>query len=161
LAALLARQRNLETHVYDRADSGPKPDLVHALGAQYYSGELDAIQKLRPDIVVECTGAAPVIVEVMMHNACDAIVCLAGLSAVGREMPVDVAALNQSMVLQNDLVFGSVNANRHHYELAVRALHCADRDWLSRLITRRVPVTDWQSALERRADDIKVIIDFS
>lgn len=161
LAALLARQRNLETYVYDRTDSGPKPDLVRSLGARYYSGELDAIQKLQPDIVVECTGAAPVIVQAMMHNACDAIVCLAGLSAVGRDMPVDVAALNQSMVLQNDVVFGSVNANRHHYELAVQALQRADREWLSRLITRRVPIAEWQSALERRADDIKVIIDFS
>jgi threonine dehydrogenase-like Zn-dependent dehydrogenase len=161
LAALLARQRNLETHVYDRSDTGPKPDLVRSLGAKYYSGELDAIKELKPDIVVECTGAAPVIVQVMMHNACDAIVCLAGLSAVGREMPVDVAALNQSMVLQNDLVFGSVNANRHHYELAVHALQRADSDWLSRLITRRVPVAQWQSALDRQADDIKVIIEFS
>jgi threonine dehydrogenase-like Zn-dependent dehydrogenase len=161
LAALLARQRNLETHVFDRTASGPKPDLVRSLGAQYHSGELSAIAKLEADIVVECTGAAPVIVHVMTHNARDAIVCLAGLSAVGRQLPVDVAALNQSMVLQNDLVFGSVNANRRHYELAVQALQRADREWLLRLITRRVPVDQWQAALERRPDDIKVIIDFA
>ena len=161
LAALLARQRNLETHVYDRADTGPKPELVREIGAKYYSGELNAIEQLKPDIVIECTGAAPVIVQVMMHNACDAIVCLVGLSAVGRQMPVDVAALNQSMVLQNDLVFGSVNANRHHYELAVEALQKADRNWLSRLITRRVHIAEWQAALDRRPDDIKVIIDFA
>jgi threonine dehydrogenase-like Zn-dependent dehydrogenase len=161
LAALLARQRNLDTHVYDRVDKGPKLDLVRSLGAHYHCGELSALDKVEADIVVECTGAAPVVVEVMMHNARDAIVCLAGLSAVGRELPVDVAALNQSMVLQNDLVFGSVNANRHHYELAVAALQRTDRSWLSRLITRRVPLDQWQTALERRPNDIKVIIDFA
>jgi threonine dehydrogenase-like Zn-dependent dehydrogenase len=161
LAALLARQRNLETYVYDRADSGPKPQLVRNLGAKYLSGELHAIEKLEPDIVVECTGAAPVVVHVMTHNARDAIVCLAGLSAVGRELPVDVAAFNQSMVLQNDLVFGSVNANRHHYELAVQALQRADREWLSQLITRRVPIDQWQTALDHQADDIKVVIEFA
>ncbi len=161
LAALLARQRNLETHVFDRADSGPKPELVRRLGAHYHSGDVSAIEKLNADIVVECTGAAPVIVHVMTHNARDAIVCLAGLSAVGRKLPVDIAALNQSMVLQNDLVFGSVNANRHHYELAIAALERADRDWLSELITRRVPIGEWQSGLERRPDDIKVVLDFS
>jgi threonine dehydrogenase-like Zn-dependent dehydrogenase len=161
LAALLARQRNLETYVYDRADSGPKPQLVRSLGAKYVSGELHAIEKLEPDIVVECTGAAPVVVHVMTHNARDGIVCLAGLSAVGRELPVNVAAFNQSMVLQNDLVFGSVNANRHHYELAVQALQRADREWLSQLITRRVSIDQWQTALDHQADDIKVIIEFA
>jgi hypothetical protein len=65
------------------------------------------------------------------------------------------------MVLQNDLVFGSVNANRHHYELAIAALERADRHWLSELITRRVPIAEWQSGLERRPDDIKVVLDFT
>jgi len=57
-------------------------------------------------------------------------------------------------------VFGSVNANRRHYELATRSLADADRSWLQRLISRRVPLSNWQEALERRPDDIKVVIDF-
>lgn len=64
------------------------------------------------------------------------------------------------MVLENDAVFGSVNANRSHYELAAEALARADRDWLSRLITRRVPLAHWRRAFMREPDDIKVIIDF-
>ncbi len=64
------------------------------------------------------------------------------------------------MVLGNDVVFGSVNANRRHYEAAAAALAQADRNWLERLITRRVPVERWSDALERRADDVKPIIEF-
>jgi hypothetical protein len=37
----------------------------------------------------------------------------------------------------------------------------ADKAWLTRLISRRVPLSQWQQALERRPDDIKVIVDFA
>jgi len=58
-------------------------------------------------------------------------------------------------------MFGTVNANRHHYELAQKALLKADRRWLSRLITRRVPLAQFQDALTRKPSDIKVTIDFA
>ena len=54
------------------------------------------------------------------------------------------------MVLENDVVFGSVNANRRHYRAAAEALAKADKDWLARLITRRVPLARWQEAFEQR-----------
>lgn len=161
LAAMLARQRDLETHVYDRVTAGRKPQLAHAAGAHYHAGDIAALADLRPDIVIECTGAAPVIVAAMRRNARNAIVCLAGLSGVSQSLPVDIAALNQSMVLQNDLVFGTVNANRRHYEQAAQALARADRQWLEGLLTRRIALDDWRSALQPHADDIKVVIDFA
>jgi hypothetical protein len=64
-------------------------------------------------------------------------------------------------VLDNDTVFGSVNANRQHYEIAADALKRADRTWLGGLITRRVPIDQWADALERRAGDIKTVVDFA
>jgi threonine dehydrogenase-like Zn-dependent dehydrogenase len=65
------------------------------------------------------------------------------------------------MVLDNNTVFGSVNANHRHYEMAADALARADKRWLARLITRRVPLENWREALEPRRGDIKVIIDFA
>jgi threonine dehydrogenase-like Zn-dependent dehydrogenase len=61
-------------------------------------------------------------------------------------------------VLQNDVVFGLVNANRRHYEQAAQALAAADRHCLQRLITRRVPLSEAGEALTRRAEDVKVVI---
>jgi predicted lipid-binding transport protein (Tim44 family) len=58
-------------------------------------------------------------------------------------------------------VFGTVNANRKHYEMAAAALARADKAWLARLITRRVPVAEWAQALEPRPGDIKVVVDFA
>jgi threonine dehydrogenase-like Zn-dependent dehydrogenase len=63
-------------------------------------------------------------------------------------------------VLKNLVLFGSVNANRRHYFLAARALARADRSWLERLVTRRVPAEHFEQALQRSPDDIKVVIEF-
>jgi hypothetical protein len=65
-------------------------------------------------------------------------------------LKLDVAGLNRSMVLENNVVFGSVNANRKHYELAAASLARADHAWLERVITRRVPLSRWHEAYERR-----------
>jgi hypothetical protein len=75
-------------------------------------------------------------------------------------LSVDVGLLNRRMVLSNDVVFGSVNANRRHYEAGATALADADPTWLSRLITRSVPLTAWRDAYQRQAGDVKVVLDF-
>src|SRR4051812_47772555 len=39
-AALMGRQRDLEVHVLDRAETGVKPFAVKALGAEYHTGDI-------------------------------------------------------------------------------------------------------------------------
>ena len=56
---------------------------------------------------------------------------------------------------------GSVNANKRHWYKASQALARADRAWLARLITRREKPEDFAKALDRKPDDIKVVIQFS
>jgi glucose 1-dehydrogenase len=157
LAALLGVQRGLDVEVLDRVESGPKPQLVADLGARYCTDLADV--GTEADIVLECTGAPALVVDVMARNAHNAVVCLTGVSAKGRAVQVDVGALNRNMVLENDVVFGSVNANRRHYEQAADALARADHGWLERLVTRRVPLAEFRDALERRDDDVKVVLD--
>jgi threonine dehydrogenase-like Zn-dependent dehydrogenase len=160
LAALLAVQRGLDTHVLDRVAEGPKPELVKSLGATYHTGSVEEACK-DADVVIEATGVGQLVFDVMQHNAPGGVVCLTGVSAAGRAIEVDAGLLNREMVLENDVVFGSVNANRRHYEQAADALARADRDWLERLITRRVPLDRWQEALDRRPDDVKAVIEVS
>ena len=161
LAALMGAQRGLEVHVLDRATEGAKPEAVNALGARYHSGEItDVSKEIEPDVVVECTGVAELVAGAMQHTAPGAVVCLTGV-APSRTLSLDVGALNNELVLENDVVFGSVNANRRHFEQAVRSLRDADPDWLRRLITRTVPLDRWPEALEKGDDDIKVVVQFS
>lgn len=72
---------------------------------------------------------------------------------------MDIGSLNRDAVLRNDVVFGSVNANRRHYEQAADALLRADASWLARLITRRLPLEGFADAFDRRPDDVKVVLD--
>jgi glucose 1-dehydrogenase len=161
LAALMGVQRELEVHVLDRATEGIKPEVVSALGAEYHTGEITEVAKeINPDVVVECTGVAELVAGAMQHTAPGAIVCLTGVSA-SRSLSVDVGALNNELVLENDVVFGSVNANRRHFEQAAHALERADRDWLGRLVTREVTLERWSDALEKGDEDIKVVVQFA
>ncbi|MFI6393517.1 glucose 1-dehydrogenase [Nonomuraea sp. NPDC050540] len=160
LAALFGRRRDLEVHVFDRVTDGLKPELVRDLGGTYHTGDvIEVAERIAPDIVVEATGVSEVAVGVMTTNGPAGIVCLTGVTPTGRPLRVDAGTLNRNIVLENDLIFGSVNANRHHYEQAATALAEADHDWLKRLITRRIPLERAHEAFEP-GDDIKVVLDF-
>jgi threonine dehydrogenase-like Zn-dependent dehydrogenase len=159
LAALLGAQRGYEVHVLDRGRDQAKIALIRDLGATHHAGSLDQIE-VAPDVIVECTGAPAVIAAVLGRSAPSGIICLAGLGG-NHAMAFDVGRFNRTMVLDNDVVFGAVNANRRHYEMAMRALTAADRDWLGRLISRRVPLARWHDALEHHPGDIKVVVDFT
>jgi glucose 1-dehydrogenase len=159
LAALMGRQRGLEVHVIDLVQEGPKPELVRALGATYHDGGLERLCAAA-DIVLECSGAPSVIFTAIEAGRANAIVCLTGVSSGGATLPVDVGALNRELVLENAVVFGSVNANRRHYDAALDALTGSNRGWLRGLITRRVPLHRWTDAFEKQPTDVKATIVF-
>jgi glucose 1-dehydrogenase len=161
LCALMGSQRGLDVHVLDHHDRSDKKALVRDLGGTFHAGTLADIGDLKPDVLMECSGAASVVRDALGRTASGGIVCLVGVSAPGQALDVDVGSFNRTMVLDNDTVFGCVNANRAHYGDAVDALQRADQAWLGRLITRRVPVGEWAQALVRQPGDIKVVIDFS
>jgi len=158
LAAMIGVQRGLEVHVIDQMTDGVKPDLVRQLGAEYHTGSIhDACPDA--DAIIECTGVSSLVLDAMEHVGTGGVVCLTGVSSGGRTVSVDEGALNRTMVLANEAVVGSVNANRRHYEAAAAALAKADSGWLDRVVSRRVPLERWKDALDRKADDVKVVVE--
>jgi glucose 1-dehydrogenase len=160
LAALMGKQRGLDVHVLDHNKGGPKEAIVRDLGAVYHT-DASTLERLSPDVLMECTGAATVIRDCLGAGAPGGIVCLTGVTEPAKTFDLDIGRLNRKMVLDNETVFGSVNANRRHYQMAAEALARADKCWLARLITRRVALKNWSEALEPRPGDIKVVIDFA
>ena len=160
LGALMGAQRGFEVHVLDRVQSGPKPDLVKRLGGQYHTGPIEKLG-FKPDIILECTGVASVIAECMYQLGSDGILCLAGVSTHGEQVNLELGTINRAMVLNNQVMFGTVNANRSHWEMAEKALVQADRKWLEGLISRHEKLSNFEKALERHPDDIKVVIDLN
>jgi len=159
LAALRLSARDVEVHVLDRAETGPKPELVRALGATYHTGSVLDLD-FNPDVIVECTGVGSVIADSIQKVGAGGIICLTGVGSggVAGRTTADVAA---AVVLKNNVIVGSVNANKRHWYKAGQNLARSDREWLSRLITRREKPENFQQALVREPDDIKVVIQFS
>jgi len=159
LAALRLSVRDLQVHVLDRAETGPKPELVRSLGAMYHTGSVLDLD-FAPDIIVECTGVGAVIGDSIQKVKSGGIVCLTGVGAGGAagRTTADSAA---AVVLKNNVIVGSVNANKRHWYRAGQNLARSDREWLSRLLTRREKPENFINALERQPDDVKIIIQFS
>jgi threonine dehydrogenase-like Zn-dependent dehydrogenase len=159
LAAMIGVRAGLDVHVLDRVTEGAKPQLVHDAGATYHTGAVIDVG-FQPDIVIECTGVGSVIVDSIRIVASGGAVCLTGVGTGGQPSGLSPADVAKALVLQNNVILGSVNANRRHFYKAAQALAAADRAWLERLITRRVPPKDIAEALEHGPDDIKVVVDF-
>jgi threonine dehydrogenase-like Zn-dependent dehydrogenase len=135
---------------------------VADLGATYHTDPVDDVAgRLQPDVTIEATGAVPVVVAAMANTGAYGIVCLTGVSSRGRRITIDAGSLNREIVLENDVVVGSVNANLSHYAAGADALAKADLDWLRRLITRRVPLERATEAFDGRPGDIKVVVDLA
>jgi threonine dehydrogenase-like Zn-dependent dehydrogenase len=135
---------------------------VRDLGATYHSAPVGEVaEKLRPDILIEATGVPAVVVECLNATGAYGITCLTGVSPTGRRIEFDAGAMNRSIVLENDVVIGSVNANPRHYAAAASALAAADQDWLSGMITRRVPLSRWRDAYGESSGDVKVVLDLT
>ena len=160
LAALLGKQRGLDVHVLDQVESGPKPDLVRALGATYHSGSMKSIG-FEPDVIIECTGVGLLITDSIQIVGSGGVVCLTGVGSGGHASGLPTADVAAEAVLRNKVLVGSVNANKRHWYKAGAALARADRCWLGRLITRREVPENFASALQRKADDIKVVVQFA
>ena len=160
LACLLGVQRGYEVHVVDLAVGGPKRELVEALGARYHAGDVADVDA-DVEVVIECTGIGAVGRSAGRRAVSGGIMCLTGIMDSEPHFDVDAAALNRAMVLHNQLIFGTVNAGRRHWEQAADALAAADPAWLRGMITRRVPLTRWSEALDRQPEDIKVVVDLT
>jgi len=86
----------------------------------------------------------------------------AAVARIVEQRPTEViVVINglRNVVLENNVVFGSVNANLRHWLAAANALARADPEWLGGLITRRVALVDYAEALKPGPDDVKVVLD--
>jgi threonine dehydrogenase-like Zn-dependent dehydrogenase len=160
LGALIGKQLGIDVHVLARTTTGPKPDLVRALGGTYHSCAVADVG-FEPDVILECTGVGRVIAESIAVIGASGIVCLTGVGHGGALPKIATADVASLAVLKNNVVFGSVNANKRQWYKAAEALSRADRSWLAGLITRQERPEDFARALDRNSEDIKVVIQFS
>lgn len=166
LGAFLLLSRGLQVDVFDRRPAGsPKARLVEAAGGRYCDDGATPIDKAGPyDLIVEATGYAPLAFRAMNCLSPDGILALTGVTSGHHSLAVDADAINQETVLENHVVFGSVNAAREHYAAAVADLGDWRVRWgdlTQRLITARHPLQDFRAAFDKSPDDVKSIVEIT
>jgi threonine dehydrogenase-like Zn-dependent dehydrogenase len=170
LAAIFLRLRDLEVNLVAKADPGsPAYKVAQAVGASLLDATEHPVSKLGQelghiDIIFEATGASSVAMDAIAATGHNGVCCLSSVTAGTRTLTVDADSLNLDMVLGNKLVFGTVNANRRHFEAAARMLGAAVRKWpgvMEQIVTRRVAAEQFADAFTRQPDDIKTVITFS
>ena len=81
----------------------------------------------------------------------------------GGELELEGGHLMRQMVLWNQVVLGSVNANRSYFLQAVKDLSEMGRRWpqqLASVITAHVPIENYETALTSQpADEVKAVFD--
>jgi len=167
LCTVLLRLRGLEVHVY--AKSAPvslQGRILTDLGATYQSVDEHPVTGIKDelgqiDFILEGTGNSSVAFEAMAQLGTNGILCLTGVSAGNRSIEIPADVINLQMVLGNRVTFGSVNANRRYFEMGLQHFQQAEQRWpgiFERLITRRVPFSDFLAALDRQPEDIKTLL---
>ena len=90
-----------------------------------------------PDAIIECTGVGQLISDSIGKIGANGIICLTGIGHGGAAPKAATADVAAAAVLRNNVIVGSVNANKRHWYRAAQILANADRAWLAKLITRR------------------------
>ncbi len=170
LAAVSLKLRGAEVYGLDIVDEGTaRPKWLATIGGKYIDGRKIPAQKVADavvpmDLVFDATGFAPVEFNLLDALALNGVYVLTGVPGGDRALQIDGADLVRRLVLKNQVMVGSVNAARDHFQMAVDDLMHAQLLWgdhLKKLITNRHRFDDFASALQHHGDDeIKATIEW-
>jgi threonine dehydrogenase-like Zn-dependent dehydrogenase len=117
------------------------------------------------DLIFESTGVASLEFNLLDALAPNGVYVLTGIPGGDRSLEIQGAELIRTFVLKNQVMVGSVNAARDHYQMAVDDLAHASLVWgdsVAQLITHRHGYTDFDSVLHQHsADEIKAVIEWN
>ncbi len=165
LASLVLRVRGFDVVAIDRHDADASEGLLRAIGARHVNvaAGVRALGGASADLVIEATGSVPLDFDLVNVLGPNGVLVLTGIpNADAPPTRVPGGALFRGLVLHNQAVVGSVNANRTYFEAGVRDLRAFEERWpglTARLISSRIPMERWAELLvERPAGAIKNVL---
>lgn len=170
LAAMVLLLRGAEVHGLDIVDEdSPRPRWLEHIGGHYVDGRKTPPDRIRAEVgpmelLFEATGAPRLAFNLLDALALNGVYVLTGIPGGHCVAQLAACDLIRDMVLDNQVMIGSVNAARGHFQMAVDDLVQAHLRWpgqVERLITHRVTPSDAAAALhEHPEDEIKTVIEW-
>ncbi|MGI8640219.1 MAG: glucose 1-dehydrogenase [Pyrinomonadaceae bacterium] len=149
LTAMALRLRGYEVHGFGKngREGYLNAELLEEIGATYDSTlEISVVASVEKygeyDLIFECTGYSPIIFDAMQSLNENGVLILASVTGGERktdQVPSDI--INQKFVLGNRVMFGTVNANREHFQYGVQDLALCEamfQGWLSKMLTHKI-----------------------
>lgn len=167
LGAMVLVQQGFTTWVYSRSRKpNPKADLVESFGATYVSAETTPVAALAEmvgniDLVYEAVGVSRISFDVLKALALNGVFVFTGIPAPKPPMPIEADNLMRDLVLKNQMVLGTVNADRAAFESAIRDLGVFKERWpgaIGSVITGRHRLDDYRELLVGDKSGIKSVI---
>jgi threonine dehydrogenase-like Zn-dependent dehydrogenase len=171
LAALALRLRGASVFGLDIVDAdSARPRWLTTIGGQYVDGRQVPADRVDDelgtmDLIFEATGVPGLAFNLLDALGRDGVYVLTGIPGGDRPLKIDGAELVRRLVLDNQVMFGSVNAARDHFQMAVEDLSHAQLRWpdhILELITHRFPHDNPAAAFDQHPSDaIKMVIEWS
>ena len=168
ITAFMLRLEGWDVWVAARGSaSTEKARLAAASGARYVSTRETPLDELRADVggfdlVVEATGNADVMVAIPGLLRRNGVGCLLGLDDRRRPVALDSTVVGIDMVLENRVLFGSVNAHGVDWTTGLAQLEAARERWpdaLEALVGLRVAPDRFNEAFS--FDGVKATLRFA
>jgi len=160
LSTLLLRLDGVEVWT---ASLEPGSELADAVGARYVSVRATPVSELGSfDLVVEATGNAHVTAQTLGLLRRSGVACLLGIDPRRQTVAIDGPTLALDTILENRVLFGSVNAQRQDWLAAVDALDRASRRWrdaLEAFVGLRVPLDRFADTFAFRGGKATLVLD--
>ncbi len=140
----------------------PENEVVEQSGARYVSTPDDALSELGTfDLVVEAAGNAQLMARTLGLLRRSGVACLLGIDPRDQTVELDGLVLGVDTILENRVLFGSVNAQRQDWLAAVEDLERARERWpeaLQQFVTLRVPLDRFREAFEHRGGKATLVL---
>jgi threonine dehydrogenase-like Zn-dependent dehydrogenase len=159
LGAMKLVHGKFDTYVYYRgkADS-PNVKIVSAIGAHFISSEEHTPEDLAKmlgniSVVYEATGVAKLSFDVLSVLGVNGVFLVTGVPGVRVPIEMDAEKIMRNVVLNNQVICGTVNASRASFEEGVRDLGSFIQrfpDAVRALITARVTLDEAREAVVSR-----------
>lgn len=156
------------------AENHPKALMAQYLEAHYINVkglsakqimEHETVKGERLDIIFEASGATGVALDMVNYMSRSSIYVMTGIPREESIVYVDAAAILRQMVRFNQVVVGSVNSNRKHFESVMKtipALKARYPEFRNRIITDRYDFNSYKEAFMKKSpDSIKSVIQMS